>query len=202
MGDSLPLRDTPNTPNDRHPPSQVHSQNSPVSANARLNGAGPALAHRVNADRTVHPGTGPCISISRIRGCDGDSLRSDRAKYCSEGASMLNGLRVGVSEKDQGSLGKYIDSGDEMCIHCGGTPCLWMEIGEEILAKVKEGLEYDECGDENNHLRRKSAYKLYTYERYGFLGSGTRKKIPHCAMAGIRAVWPDSRGSYMGYKSE
>lgn len=94
------------------------------------------------------------------------------------------------------------DVGDVMSPQCGGTRCLWLEIGEEVLQKTMQALEIQESDEAVNHLRRKQAYKIYTYERYGYLGKGTRKQIPHCAMAAIRSKWPDPVGSYLGYRSQ
>ena len=53
-----------------------------------------------------------------------------------------------------------------------------------------------------NATIRKIAYRAYVRERYGFLGKANRIKLPACVLAGIRILWPDPDGSYMGYKEQ
>lgn len=92
-----------------------------------------------------------------------------------------------------------------VCEICGGTPCDWIFLGDDIIHKVKQEI------DLNKNIRnivmsnkeiRKEAYKTYVYEKYGFLGKGNRVKCPDCVTESIHKMWPDPNNEYMGYKSE
>lgn len=196
MGDSQYQSDVPQAHYHHHQPLLSRSRQSPEPGNDHPDSANP------NGDPIVHSVPGRGNILASASGQDGISPNSERADFGAEGKSIFDGSCGGASATEHGGYEKDVDSVDQMCALCGGTPCLWSEIGDEIVAKVEDDLMNEDCSDDNNLVKRKQAYKLYTYERYGFLGMGNRKKIPRCAMEGIRAEWPDPRGSYMGYRSE
>lgn len=91
---------------------------------------------------------------------------------------------------------------DVACRQCGGTPCYWIQHAPSVVSKT--AVSYPAlglCSDENNEAR-KQAYKAFTYERYGILGKGKRIRLPHCVMEGVRRIWPDAVGTYMGFKDD
>lgn len=88
--------------------------------------------------------------------------------------------------------------GLEMCTYCGGTPCSWIELKDEVIQKTIQDLCFEES--KTNNQARKLAYRRYIFDRYGYVGKGMRIQLPHCVMSGIRSVWPDANGKYMGFK--
>ena len=83
----------------------------------------------------------------------------------------------------------------EMCEHCGGAPCDWLVFEEEITDNISN-MHMQET---NNTAIRKSAYKLYIYCKYGYLGKGNRMQISKCVVEHIRKKWPDHDENYMGF---
>ena len=84
----------------------------------------------------------------------------------------------------------------EMCVEFGETPCLWQEIQQIVIDETEEEEQKNiTCGSFNKV--RKTAYAIYTREH---LGLGNREQVPNCALVGIRTLWPDEKGSYMGFK--
>jgi hypothetical protein len=87
----------------------------------------------------------------------------------------------------------------QVCPHCDSDPCLWEEfkvdiIGEEqgeMFAVIDQSLPQNEI--------RKQAYRAFVLAWKGHQGKGIRVRIPHCVLTGIRNVWPDPNGSYMGH---
>ena len=107
-------------------------------------------------------------------------------------SSVANGEEGSDSEEN-------ID--DVMCEICGGTPCDWVQFGEELMEQVN--LMYDINSSENrehtfrNSTIRKSAYRMFTYMKYGHLGKGNRIPIASCVVDRVRSAWPELDANYM-----
>lgn len=108
-----------------------------------------------------------------------------------------------INEDRQRKKGKdtleFIGLG-KMCEKCGETPCIWEEVGSDVIQEVKKNISTSTNTVPNN-IARKEAYKIFTFKRYNFLGLGNREKVPHCALVPIREEWRDQNGAYMGFKS-
>ena len=90
----------------------------------------------------------------------------------------------------------------EICEECGGTPCDWIKFGEEVLNEIELMYPANERpSDLENKTICKSAYRMFTYLKHGFLGKGNRIPIGYCVIQKIREKWPEEDGNYMGYKS-
>ena len=100
---------------------------------------------------------------------------------------------------------------EDVCVHCGGTPCEWDELGPELLEREQsmhsrqeiEGVivVVDDNGSRiaNNDMRR-AMYRMFTYIKFGHLGRGVRIPIPECVLCKIRQKYPKEDGEYMGFK--
>ena len=97
------------------------------------------------------------------------------------------------------------------CEFCGDTPCIWdinkNEIDRRVEAvysnllvsdKYKSDLDY---ADEINRACRKHAFKAMAYIRHGHLGRGIRVQHSKCVVCGIREMWIDRKGNFVGYHS-
>ena len=106
---------------------------------------------------------------------------------------------------------------EEVCVHCGGTPCEWEEFGDDIAQREQEmrkslslivacDHEGSQIVDRNTKQRleskemRKSMYRMFTYLKYGHLGRGVRIPIPECVVGKIREKYPDPDEDYMGFR--
>ena len=69
----------------------------------------------------------------------------------------------------------------------------------ELCIKNSADIKYDR---ENNSTRsfRKSAYRQYILDKYGYLGKGNRRVAPSCVVWKIRRHYPSTTGVYMGFK--
>ena len=69
----------------------------------------------------------------------------------------------------------------------------------ELCIKNNADIKYDR---ENNTTRsfRKSAYRQYILDKYGYLGKGNRRVAPSCVVWKIRRHYPSTTGVYMGFK--
>jgi hypothetical protein len=84
----------------------------------------------------------------------------------------------------------------QACPHCDCDPCLWEEFreeinGDEVLAAIDQSQPRNEI--------RKQAYRAFVLSWKGHQGKGQRVRIPPCVLTGIRNVWPDPNGCYMGH---
>jgi hypothetical protein len=87
------------------------------------------------------------------------------------------------------------------CEGCGDTPCVWASNKNAMIA-------WDESehghlhGDDlpSNNTRRKCLYRQIALAIAGGpLGKGKRIQLPCCILDGIRALFPDMNGKYMGH---
>ena len=56
--------------------------------------------------------------------------------------------------------------------------------------------------DNSTRAFRKTGYRQYVLDRYGYLGKGNRKVCPACVVTVIRRHYPSQTGVYMGYRAE
>ena len=52
----------------------------------------------------------------------------------------------------------------------------------------------------NNEMRKFWYKKIFICQDFGVLEKGERKRLPHCAVAKIRQIYPSESGLYMGFK--
>lgn len=52
----------------------------------------------------------------------------------------------------------------------------------------------------NNELRKYFYKKVFIALDFGVLEKGERKKLPNCAVARIRQIFPSDTGYYMGFR--
>ena len=100
---------------------------------------------------------------------------------------------------------------EKVCVHCGGTPCEWDELGPDLLQREQsmhrretiDGVIIVVDDNDNcvyNRAMRKAIYRVFTYIKYGHLGRGQRIPIPECVLREIRNMFPERDGEYMGFK--
>ena len=56
--------------------------------------------------------------------------------------------------------------------------------------------------DNSTQAFRKTGYRQYIPDRYGYVGKGNRKVCPSCVVTVIRRHYPFQTGVYMGYRAE
>jgi hypothetical protein len=87
----------------------------------------------------------------------------------------------------------------QVCPHCDCEPCLWEEFREDIIGEQGEMFATIDQESLSPNQIRKQAYRAFVLLWKGHQGKGMRVRIPHCVLAGIRNVWPDPNGCYMGH---
>lgn len=131
--------------------------------------------------------------------------RSDENEHHS-GAARKNSLQSATTEESthESKIDIATAETSAMCATCGGTSCFWAQMGSEVVHKVESmrAGELDGTVKEIHAVLRKSVYRIYTYERHGFLGKGKRIKVSDCVAVGIRQKWPDPNENYMRYRSD
>ena len=85
-----------------------------------------------------------------------------------------------------------------LCPSCGESisECMWVQSCE-FIHDCAEELKFI---DESNGTKRKLLYRQYILHTEGYLGRGVRVNPPECVKRGIRALFPDPHGSYMGFR--
>jgi hypothetical protein len=127
----------------------------------------------------------------------------------------LDMIVVGVSETIFGSPTEYLSSSlpsevpptfigtksDGFCNHCKQDPCEWSSLGRIIVEAVRAE-NTATTGDRAvaNKSYRFAAYRTYARVKYGYLGKGNRKPLPHCVTNGIRDNFPDPMCAYVGFQ--
>ena len=94
------------------------------------------------------------------------------------------------------------NDGMRACEHCGGEPCDWTTLGSEVMRDTQRIFRDEKASEIRNNAIRKTAYKLYSYLKFGHLGKGRRIVNPRCLTSKIREKWPDENNSYMGHKEK
>jgi hypothetical protein len=87
----------------------------------------------------------------------------------------------------------------QVCTHCDCDPCLWEEFKVDIIGEEqgKTFMMIDQSLPPNEIC--KQAYRAFVHTWKGYQGKGRCVRIPHCVLTGIRNIWPDPNGCYMGH---
>ena len=109
--------------------------------------------------------------------------------------------------QQQSGLLKYVtptdilhinDSGTFHCPGgCGSIVCLW-QANQHSVQNDNDIIN----PTSTNKEKRFFSYKQFSYILHGHLGKGNRKELPKCVVEGVRALYPDEKGQYVGYKPE
>jgi hypothetical protein len=93
--------------------------------------------------------------------------------------------------------GNYVRS----CKHCRDSVCV-MTANEYMIEIFDDGRQAEEV--RLNNIRRKEAYSQMALTINGgpTPGAGNRVKLPKCVLSGIRSMFPDADGQYMGHREE
>ena len=75
-----------------------------------------------------------------------------------------------------------------------GVKCVWPSMKRQVKSMVTTGCQGD------NNIKRKMAYRIAARRIHGKLGPRVRKQLPDCVVSGVRELFPDEDGNYMGYK--
>jgi hypothetical protein len=70
---------------------------------------------------------------------------------------------------------------------------------EEEMLLAKESVDLGRRKP-NNELRKFLYKKIFVCLDFGVIEKGERKRLPNCAVAKIRQIYPSESGSYMGFK--
>jgi hypothetical protein len=133
------------------------------------------------------------LGSSNERTCRRSELVADEACQKSELAEEEE-LSCGLTSYE----GEDDDDDGAVCESCGDDPCVW-------LREMENGVAVDEMEHAGtstvNSSRRKVAYRHMFLVINGGPGmKGVRKQLPSCVEKGVRALFPDSKGSFMGFK--
>jgi hypothetical protein len=151
----------------------------------------------------------PSVDIMKLKLHDGYSEDEDEnprmAQYWYE--DIVDALEKDESKKKVGeengiaiaNRDNECDTEPTTCEYCGETPCVWVCNVQTLIAV-----------DENEHAgtftagstRRKVAYKHMFRVVNGPGQKGVRKQHFECVLKGVRALFPDASGQYMGFKEE
>jgi hypothetical protein len=77
-----------------------------------------------------------------------------------------------------------------------------MTANELMIESFDDGREADEADEERpNNIRRKEAYRQMALTiNGGPTSAGNRVELPACVLSGIRSMFPDADGQYMGHR--
>jgi hypothetical protein len=70
---------------------------------------------------------------------------------------------------------------------------------DEVLMKAGENIDSDERRS-NKDLRKALYKKVFRALDFGALEPGERRRLPNCAVAKVRQIYPSESGYYMGFK--
>ena len=94
-----------------------------------------------------------------------------------------------------------VEEGHEIankCDACDYSPCIWRENRDRMIC-------FDNFVSTKSmpiNVRRKYMYqKMNSIIKGVPMGKGNRERLPTCCEKGIREIYPDPDGSYMGYRS-
>ena len=74
-----------------------------------------------------------------------------------------------------------------------------IDLGQEMVV-ARSNFQVDDRGRKPNNLQRKRLYRLIFLEMdFGVVQCFERRKLPNCAVAKVRQIYPDDTGSYMGH---
>ena len=72
---------------------------------------------------------------------------------------------------------------------------------EEVYRKAWESVDIEERR-ENKDLRKALYKKVFRALDFGALEPGERRRLPNCAVAKVRQIYPSDSGYYMGFKEK
>ena len=101
------------------------------------------------------------------------------------------------SEKDMETMEK-----DMFCADCGANPCIWEQYECAILEYADSYLPTYQpwLPRERLSYSRKCLYRKAAREIFGILRYAERKKFARCVVRGVRSIYPDPEGRYMGHQ--
>jgi hypothetical protein len=92
--------------------------------------------------------------------------------------------------------GNYLRS----CKHCCEEECV-MTTNSIMIGAFDDGRQTEEVRP--NNIRHKEAYRQMALTiNGGPAGAGNRVQLPACVLSGIRSIFPDADGQYMGHREE
>jgi len=93
----------------------------------------------------------------------------------------------------------------DSCVHCGEVMCEWEKQEEKIVDLANQWL-FDDYGPDADgpppNIVRKYYCRAYVLIRHSTVGANKRIIIPECVRRGVRALYPDPDGNYMGHKEK
>jgi hypothetical protein len=72
---------------------------------------------------------------------------------------------------------------------------------DELLVKAMENVDSQDRRS-NNELRKSLYKKIFCALDFGVLEPGERRRLPNCAVAKVRQIYPSETGYYMGFKEK
>jgi hypothetical protein len=139
----------------------------------------------------------------------GSNSEEETSSNCDEVHHEIDGANEGENPSEDDD-----DEEDEdlTCVHCGGTPCIWQQLGPEIVAlgDSRDWLNSESDnhafnvtnfdGKNEQELKEKHLeHKHRCYESFctfnglwseGGRGRGDRHKAPHCVDCEIHLIYP------------
>ena len=111
-------------------------------------------------------------------------------------------IEIPEEEEEQKPPKPELHMAEDACWTCRYKPCEFSNIEGELVSFVTGAQQKKGFVMWPNNVARKKLYGEASYLLEGPLGSGNRKPLPPCVVAGIRAYFPSPNNEYMGYHSE
>ncbi|XP_068699380.1 uncharacterized protein [Montipora foliosa] len=83
---------------------------------------------------------------------------------------------------------------------CGPCRTMPQEIENKCCIRNNNDIRNDR-DDNSSRAFRKTAYRHFIIDKYGYLGKNKRKVCPSCCVLAIRRYYPSPTGVYMGFRS-
>ena len=96
----------------------------------------------------------------------------------------------------------YLDETQpEECFHCELAPCIWSVHSAQMVEYAEVVLVVDPTDNARElSSKRKALYRQMSHLLNGHLGRGNRKPHTECVKQGIRDIFPDPNGQFMGHR--
>ena len=72
---------------------------------------------------------------------------------------------------------------------------------DDLLIKAGQNIDSEDRRS-NNELRKSLYKKIFCALDFGVLEPGERRRLPNCAVAKVRQIYPSDTGYYMGFKEK
>lgn len=97
---------------------------------------------------------------------------------------------------------RYLDENEpEECTHCKVVPCVWISNQDKMVEYAEDVLLVDTNDDARQlSCKRKALYRQMSHILNGHLGRGNRKPHTECVKQGIRDIFADPNGQFMGHR--